>query len=266
MGSRGTPPTEQPLRTLLTAAIVALCCAAMVSISVVWLRPVQERNRAADRRRSIEALIARLPGVEALVASEDPPEIESRVIELSTGHVVEALDPATFDAGKAADDPQMGIDLTPAQDLAGIGRRAKYATVFLVRSHGDLQLAVLPVYGTGYESRLHGFIALRGDANTVAGLTFYAHEETPGLGGEIDTPAWRAQWQGKRVHDEAGVLRLGVAPGKVEQGSLAAAYEVDAISGATMTSRGVHDLLRFWLGEDGFGPFLTLLRETGAGR
>jgi Na+-transporting NADH:ubiquinone oxidoreductase subunit C len=123
----------------------------------------------------------------------------------------------------------------------------------------------LPVYGTGYISTLRGYLALDADLNTIRGLSFYEHAETPGLGSEIENPRWRELWVGKRARDAAGALRLGVARGAVDPDSPDADFLVDGISGATRTGVGVTNLLRFWLGPDGFGPFLERLAREGGG-
>ncbi|MHC5010950.1 MAG: Na(+)-translocating NADH-quinone reductase subunit C [Planctomycetota bacterium] len=254
---------DSPLRTLLVAGAVSLVCAALVSASSVLLRPLQEANREADRQRHIRALAARLPGVEALLVGEAPPEIETHVIELATGNPARGIDPAICNPRTAVLDPQWSVELTPAQDVASIQRRAKYALVHLLHHEGALRLIILPVHGSGYDSTLYGFLALEGDANTVVALSFFEHEETPGLGAEIDSEDWRAQWRGKQVRDAQGRLRIGVASGRVAPDSPDAPYQVDGIAGATATSEGVSNLLRFWLGEDGYGPFLSAIRAGG---
>lgn len=260
MSSQGRP-ADGPLRTLAVAACVSLVCAGMVSTTAVLLRPLQEANRDRERQRHITALVSRLPGIETLLRGEEAPEIESQVIELGTGAVVRSIDPASYDARTAALDPQLSIELTAEQDIALIQRRARYATVHLLRHAGALQMVILPVHGSGYDSQLYGFLALEGDGNTVVALSFFEHEETPGLGAEIDNEAWRAAWLGKKVHDAEGRLRIGVAVGRVPADSPDAAFHVDGISGATETGAGVSNLLRFWLGEHGYGPFLASMRR-----
>ena len=106
----------------------------------------------------------------------------------------------------------------------------------------------------------HGFLALQADTRGVFGLQFYEHAETPGLGGEVDNPGWQALWRGKPLYDERGALRIEVVKGKVQSGTNAA-YQVDGLAGATFTSLGVSNMLRFWLGEQGFGPYLAKVRE-----
>jgi Na+-transporting NADH:ubiquinone oxidoreductase subunit C len=109
---------------------------------------------------------------------------------------------------------------------------------------------------------LYGYLGLFDDMNTVAGLTFYEHTETPGLGALIDDPEWKNQWRGKAVWD-GPVLMLGVGAGRIEPGSPEAKYQVDGLTGATWTAQGVTNLLHYWLGEGGYGPYLEKLKQRG---
>ena len=149
-----------------------------------------------------------------------------------------------------------------ALDVAGIRRRAQHATVFLVRDADEhIDLLILPVRGSGYQSPLYGYLALEGDTSTVVALKFYEQGDTPGIGSRIQDPSWEALWPGKQIYDDTGAVRIGVARGSVSPGSDDARHMVDGISGATRTSQGVHGLLRFWLGDFGFGPYLERVRR-----
>ena len=136
--------------------------------------------------------------------------------------------------------------------------------VYLVLSEGELKKIILPVRGYGLWSTMRGFIALESDGNTIAGLGFSEHGETPGLGGEIDNPKWKAIWPGKKVYQN-GEVQVGLVKGAVTPGSANIDYEVDGLAGATLTSRGVTNLVHFWLGEKGFQKFLSNLRSGEAG-
>lgn len=251
-------PDEAPAKVLALAFAVALVCAVLVSTTAVLLRPRQEANQRAERLAGITEMIAALPGYGAAKATVEPV-----VVELASGRVASAIDPYKFDPRAAANDAATSVALPAAADAAHIGRRANDALVYLVRRGGKLALVILPVYGVGYTSTLYGYLALEPDGETVVGLKFYAQQETPGLGGKIDDPAWRAQWPGKKLRDDEGALRIGVAKGKA--GPDEAPYQVDGISGATRTGRGVTNLLRFWLGREGFGPFLERLKSGESG-
>jgi len=129
-----------------------------------------------------------------------------------------------------------------------------------VEENGQLKSVILPIRGYGLWSTLHGFIALESDLNTVVGLGFYQHAETPGLGGEVDNPKWKGLWPGKKLYNEAGEPVIHIVKGGVDPSSPNAEHQVDALAGATLTSNGVDRLLQFWLGEQGFGPYLAKLR------
>jgi Na+-transporting NADH:ubiquinone oxidoreductase subunit C len=158
----------------------------------------------------------------------------------------------------------MSRSLKGGEDLALIKRREQFTTIYQVEKDGELESLILPIRGYGLWSTMHGFLAIKPDLNTVVGLGFYQHAETPGLGGEIDNPKWRALWPGKTLFDEAGKPIVTVLKGGVDPSSPDAGHQVDALAGATLTSDGVDRLLKFWLGEQGFGPYLAKLRQQGA--
>src|SRR5690606_18419359 len=149
------------------------------------------------------------------------------------------------------------------EDIAKISRRENFSVVYLVNDQDGLQKVILPIKGYGLWSTLYGFLALEADMNTVVGLVFYEHAETPGLGGEVDNPKWRAQWIGKEVYanDEVAIC---VVKGSVDPSSSHAKNKVDGLSGATLTGRGVHNLLHFLLGENGYNTFLANLTKGEA--
>jgi Na+-transporting NADH:ubiquinone oxidoreductase subunit C len=246
-------------KTLIVAFALCIVCSVIVSSAVVLLKPTQEINKALDRKQNILAAAGML--VEGESVEEQFSRINTRVVDLRTGEFVDEADiPAKYDQRKAAKDPDLSEALTPQQDLAKISRREQYAYVYLVQNpQGDIEKIILPIRGYGLWSTLHGFIALESDANTIAGLGFYEHGETPGLGGEVDNPRWKALWPGKQVYRD-GKVNVGLIKGAVDSASVNAPWEVDGLAGATLTSRGVTNLVQFWLGENGFEPFLNNLR------
>ena len=113
---------------------------------------------------------------------------------------------------------------------------------------------VFPMKGMGLWGGISGFISLNEDKNTVYGAYFNHESETAGLGVEIkDSQEWQEKFQGKKVFDEAGAVAIGVEK-NVEDAKKA--YEVDAVTGATLTSNGVRDMLR-----DGFKQYEKFLKE-----
>jgi Na+-transporting NADH:ubiquinone oxidoreductase subunit C len=257
---------ESTVRTLTVALLVCLVCSVFVAGAAVALKPLQAENRQLDKQRSILAIAglggADLPAkaAQALFAER----IQARLVDLETGVFSEAQDAASFDPLKAAKDPQLSTALPGAQDIALIKRRENLTTVYLVEQGGELETLILPVRGYGLWSTLHGFIALKGDLNTVVGFGFYQHGETPGLGGEVDNPKWKSLWNGKTLFDDNGKLAVEIIKGSVDPQSAKAEHQVDGLAGATLTTKGVNNLLHFWLGENGFGPLLANLKKGEA--
>lgn len=247
--------------TLVVAVGVSLVCSVLVSTAAVILKPKQARNEELYR----QAIVLDVAGIyEAGISVEQQfSAIDTRLVDLETGDYVANADTSRFDPLEAARDPEQGIDIPADLDVAGIRRRAIYAPVYLVRDGDTISQIVLPVYGTGLWSTMYGYLSLEPDANTIRGLRFYEHGETPGLGDQIDKADWRAQWSGKVLMDEFGELRIEVVRGKAAAGD-GGRHQVDGLAGATLTGRGVMRLLQYWMGPHGFGPYLEKLAESEA--
>lgn len=255
--------------TIVVAVVLCLVCSLVVSAAAVGLRPRIAANRELKINRNV-LIAAGLWRNGMTTADIDTAfkSIERVLINLprspngaEAGSAATDL-PANFDARKASKDPQLSIAIPPALDLAKIRRREIAAPVFLVKGdQGEVKQYILPVYGKGLWSTLYGFLALQADGRTVAGITFYEHGETPGLGGEVDNDRWRALWPGKVAISADGVPQIDVIKGSVEPGSPGAEFRIDGLSGATITSNGVEGLVNYWLGEDGFGPYLERVRS-----
>jgi Na+-transporting NADH:ubiquinone oxidoreductase subunit C len=256
------PGNDSTRKTLWVAFSLSVVCAIMVSAAVVMLKPVQETNKALDRKRNILAAAGLLQ--EGVSVEEQFKRVQTRIVDLRTGKFVDDADPDNFDQRKASKDPQSSDALPAEQDLAKVFRREHYSLVYLLEDDdGGIGKIVLPVRGYGLWSTLYGYIALESDANTISGIGFYEHGETPGLGGEVDNPRWKALWPGKQVYRD-GEVQIGLIKGAVDPASANAAWQVDGLAGATLTSRGITNLVHFWLGENGFEPFLNNLRAGDA--
>ena len=125
---------------------------------------------------------------------------------------------------------------------------------------GKVEQLVLPIEGMGMWGTVYGFLSIDRDGNTVRGLTFYEQKETPGLGGEISNPKWQALWVGRKAYDANWAPQLAVIKGQAGPPDKAP-HHVDGLSGATITSNGITRVVRFWLSDDGYGPFLKTLRK-----
>jgi Na+-transporting NADH:ubiquinone oxidoreductase subunit C len=249
-------------KTLIVAFALCIVCSVIVSTAAVSLKPAQEANKTLDRKRNILAAAGMFD--ESKTVDEQFSSVSTRLVDLRTGKFTEEVDGASYDQRKAAKDPGMSETLSSEQDLAGVGRRENFAIVYLVEdASGDIDKIILPIHGKGLWSTLYGFMALEADANTIAGLGFYEHGETPGLGGEVDNPNWKALWPGKQVYRD-GEVTVQLVKGTANPAGPNAGYEIDGLSGATLTARGVTNLVQFWLGDDGFAPFLENLKAGEA--
>lgn len=250
-------------RTLLVAFVLCVVCSVLVSSAAVGLRPIQEENREVERMRNI-LVVAGLYEEGTPVRDTFDELVEARLVDLETGEYVSGgeLDPLTFSARDATKDHQLSVSIDPEDDLGGIKRRSKYEVVYLVnKADGSLDQVVLPISGKGLWSTLYGFLAIDSDMRTIRGITFYEHAETPGLGGEIDNPNWKAQWPGKQAFDEEWNVAIEVVKGPIVERDPEATFWIDALSGATITSRGVTNLLRYWLGPNALGPYFENMRQ-----
>jgi len=241
-------------KTLFVAVTLCLFASMIVSVAAVSLRPVQEANKARDKQLNILQVAGLYqPGTDV---SEAFAAFEPQVLDLQTGEFTDQFDAASFDDLAAAQDPELSraLDVDPA----GIGRQSRYKTVYLLRDDaGDLDKVILPIHGYGLWSTLYGFIAVEENGNDIFGLQFYQHGETPGLGAEVDNPRWKALWSGKKLHDADGDLQITVAKTQTAAGP---DHHIDALAGATLTSAGVDNLVKFWMGEEGYAPFLNALQ------
>lgn len=257
-----TRSRDSVANTFIVAVGVSFVCSVLVAGTAVILKPVQEQNEL-DFRQQIVLDVAGLwrPGADA---SELFRAVETRVVDLESGDYAEAISADAFDAIEAASDPELGVAIPEELDIALIRRRARYAPVYVVNVDDAVDQVILPVHGAGLWSTMYGFLALEADGNTVRGLRFYEHAETPGLGDQIDDPDWLGLWPGRRISDVDGNVRIEVVRGQAQDGETGV-HQIDGISGATLTGRGVTNMLRYWTGPHGFGPYLERLRREAPG-
>jgi Na+-transporting NADH:ubiquinone oxidoreductase subunit C len=248
------------------AAAVCGVCAIIVSTTAVQLKPMVERNE----RLAIQEQVLALAGVaEEGVLSDDDIEaayqtrIEPRIIELDSGLPAEGVDPAGWDQQARMADPSTSV--VAPDNPARVRRLPNQSVVYFVKGEsGEQDKVILPIQGQGLWGTLYGYLAVASDGQTIDGLTFYKHKETPGLGGEVDNPRWKALWPGRKIYSPDGDVAIQVVKGSA--GPVAEApYDVDGLSGATITSRGVTNTLAFWLGPEAFGPYLERIGTSGGG-
>ncbi len=255
--------------TFTVALLLCLVCSVIVSGIAVALKPQQQANKALDQKQNILRAAGMLPqnsstDAEGRTVDELFAEFTVRVVDLDTGEYRDDLDAASFDPIRAAKDSALSVALSAEQDIATLRRRENASLVYIKRDGDEIDKVVLPVRGYGLWGTLFGYLALDADLQTISGLGFYAHRETPGLGGEVDNPRWKQAWPGVQLFNDAGEPAVRLVKRRSPQSAAAAGFEVDALSGATFTTRGVENLVNFWTGELGFGPFIKRLKAENA--
>jgi len=252
---------ESVTKTFTVALALCIVCAVVVSSAAVFLRPAQEANKLLDLKTNILASAGLLEeGVDVETQFE---KINVKLVDMETGRFTEAVDADTYDQRKASADPALSMALGSSDDIAKIKRRANFAKVYVVENDLGLEKIILPIKGYGLWSTLYGFIALESDLKTVAGIGFYEHTETPGLGGKVDNPKWKASWIGKTAYND-NVLSLEVIKGKVDAARAGSESKIDGLAGATLTTKGVDNLIKYWLGDQGFKLFIDNLKSGEA--
>ncbi len=249
-------------KTIAVALSLCFVCAILVSLAAVALRPMQTMNKAMDMKKNILDVAGLLDeGTDIHQAFAE--QIEEKLVDIETGDYVEDIDPTVYDQRKAAKDPSQNIVLSSNTDIASIKTKAKIAKVYLVKRGGTIESIILPVHGYGLWSTMYGFLALESDGQTVKSINFYDQAETPGLGGEVVNPNWRALWKGKKVYNDSGEPVLSLIKGVVDTSKPGAEYKVDGLAGATLTSNGVSNLIKYWMSAEGFAAYLEKVKSEG---
>ena len=269
---------DSPLNTAIVAGSLCLVCALVVSTAASTLKTIQEKNIALDRRKNLLAVTKFAPETMAnadSINSTYEKNFDTLIIDMSTGEeAADACLAAMKEIGKTWKNTDELLlkydqfktsktklkqvsDKITAEDPAGIKYREKYSYVYkLKNSDGTAKLWVLPVRGYGLWSMMHGYLAVKPDFQTVEGLVFYDQAETPGLGGEVKSQRFKDAWPGKELFAENGDVQIRVIKNAPKDG-----HSIDALSGATITSNGVTNAMKYWLGPEGFKPFID--RQKG---
>nr|WP_279577435.1 Na(+)-translocating NADH-quinone reductase subunit C [Morganella sp. HSTU-ASny43] len=253
-----TKNKDSVARTFIVVFVLCLVCSIVVAGSAVGLKSTQQNQIMLDKQRNIldvaGLLTPSMPADE--IDAVYKKFIRAKMVDLKTGQMSDST--GKYDLNDELRSDESSIALSPEEDLAKIRRRANSAEIYLVQNEqGETSKIVLPVYGSGLWSVMYAFIAIDVDGITSEGITYYQHGETPGLGGEVDNPQWRKQWIGKKLFNEEGMPAIKI----VRSGATDSPYGIDGLSGATLTSNGIQHMFDFWLGDNGFGPFLKTVRE-----
>lgn len=244
-------------KTIGVAAALCIVCSILVSTAAVKLKPIQTKNAELDMKKNILSA-AGLYKDDASVEAVYNDRIFEKIIDLASGEMT-SDDPKSFNLRKAEQNPQQSIKIE--NDIAGLGRRAKLSIAYLIKNDNSIDGVLLPIKSQGLWALMYGFIALKSDGVTVRGFQYYQQGETPGLGAEVDNPNWKAQWIGKKVYNEDLKPSISFSKTPIDMNSSQAKHQIDALSGATITTNGVQSSIQYWMGPEGYGKFLTNFRQ-----
>ena len=250
---------ESIVKTIGVAFAVCLICSLVVSVSAVSLRDLQKENKLNDKRIKI-LQVADIYDPSRSIADQFS-ELESKFVDFNSGITMNEYNDFNiddYDQIVMTKDPSFSTKVSATEDIAIIKNRENVGKIYILRNDtGNIDKLILPIRGYGLWGTLYGYISIENDFNTVSGIEFYEHKETPGLGAEVDNPKWKSQWKGKKIYKEDEVS-LAVIKGKVDKSDTDALYKIDGLSGATITSRGVSNMVAYWFGESGYS---SMLRE-----
>lgn len=232
--------------TLIFTGIVTVILGFLLSIAATSLKEQQELNVAIDIKRNILRSL----------------EFQESQDELWTTEIIQTL----FDSNIVSfviDETGKIVDGMNVEDI-DTKSNSMLAPVYCKKGEGkEIEGYAIPISGKGLWSTLYGYFALEADGMTVKGIKFYKHGETPGLGGEVDKEWFTQNFIGKRIVDEEGnLVGIQVVRGKVDESSKNAYHQVDGISGATMTSKGLNKFLMNDLQK--YEPFFKRIRTNAS--
>ncbi|SPT69575.1 Na(+)-translocating NADH-quinone reductase subunit C [Anaerobiospirillum thomasii] len=246
--------------TFVVIITFCLVCSVLVSTAVVALDPFKKAAIINDRQISI----LRVSGfeVQSTVAKTYEKHIDANLLDVATGDFLadRKAEADSYNFASLAKQPEFSDSIPADVDFAGIRSRSKLMPVYFSRDdEGQVVRIILPFYGQALWSTAYGYIAVAADGNTIEAVTFYSHGETPGLGGEIDNPRWQSIWVGKKLmrEDNTFGFKITKTPDHSGEGK---DYDVDTLSGATLTARGVENAVRYWMSV-AYRPFLDKLRQ-----
>ena len=227
------------------ATSMAIILAALLSFVAEELRPMQERNVELEKKSDILASVEMTEGV------EDAEDRGAFIEELFNSYIVESYvinSEGEVQEGKDAFEITENIDAEmdkPAEE--------RDLPLFVFEDGGE-EKYIIPVRGKGLWGPVWGYIALRNDFNTISGTVFDHRAETPGLGAEINTDWFEDAFIGKTIFENGEFIGIKVVKGGADPSAM---HSVDAISGGTITSKGVEDMIF-----NSLKPYVTYFKEN----
>lgn len=225
--------TNKNSYVIIYAAVMVILAAVLLAGANILLKPAQEENASIDKMEQIlRALGKTAPKAEVISTYKEL--IKQELLVNAEGQVVK-----TFEGDQVGNSEAFNANTELDYKLIAKGEK-RDLPVFVAEVDGK-KLYVFPLNGAGLWNKIWGYLAVdAADHSTIEGADFGNAGETPGLGAEISTPRFANQFKGKQLFREGTFT--GIAVVKAGQKSDTQDY-VDGISGGTLTSNGVHDML-----------------------
>ncbi len=224
-------PKHDDKYSLFFAAVVTIVCSLILASAATLLKTKQLENVALDKRKNILMAfgfdVAGKDGSSINQLFED--KIKPQAID-SEGNEIAGLNAKEVE------------DLNAEEEQKKADPKARQLPIFVLNDKkGNVEAFTIPIQGKGLWSTLYGYLSLEKDANTVRGITYYKHGETPGLGAEVENADWQSQFkQDKKIYEKGKLVSIAVVKGK---DTTKDPHAVNSISGATITSNGVTKML-----------------------
>ncbi len=213
--------------TFTFSAILVVVVAAVLAFAAESLKPMQKENVRLEKMQNILASVKISATPENASEKFDQYIVEQMMLN-SKGELISP-------EGKTA------FDIDVVKEYKTIDENERSYPLFIFEEGGDRKY-IVPLAGKGLWGPIWGYIAFDGDLNTVYGSTFDHKTETPGLGAEIKEGWFQERFEGKSIFNAGGeYMAIEVVKGgsdvKGED------HKVDGISGGTITSKGVGEMI-----------------------
>jgi len=226
--------------TVLFTAAITVVLGFLLSIAATSLKEKQLLNVELDIKKNILIALNIQPKGEKFTPDEIKAQYEKIVVPIvvdKTGAVLENISSESIE----------NID--------------NQFPVFMQKMGNKIEGYAIPISGKGLWSTLYGYLALKPDGETVKGITFYQHGETPGLGGEVEKKWFTDNYKQKKIVDDKGVLvSIQAVKGEADPTSPEYYHQVDGVSGATMTTKGLNIFLKSELKK--YDPYFQNIRQS----
>jgi Na+-transporting NADH:ubiquinone oxidoreductase subunit C len=218
---------------IIFAVILTIVMGGLLSITSVGLKPLQDEQVELDTKKKILGAVITL----------DPNATPKEVLALYDARVKSMLVDFNGNEVTGAEVTAEKVDIGKNHKLPKDKRN--YPIFMYMNETGEVEAYIMPMFGAGLWDWISGFMALNNDLNTIKGIAFDHKSETPGLGARITEEAVKNRYQGKKIFEGSELVSVTMVKGEGNTGL--GAHQVDGMSGATMTAKGVNQMLDNYL-------------------